>query len=164
MASGDTLLIFTPLHNEPPSSAFATYDWRNRHPTLDFDAATDESAIFTAIMPRHYAGGGITVYLHLTDSNDNNPAHQSYWDVAFERMTGLDLDGDSFAAAQSGHVGPNGTVGVPVALAIPFADGAEMDSVAAGEPFRLKVTRDADNGSDDWINDVELLGIELKET
>lgn len=164
MASGNTLLIFHPYNNEPPASAFATLDVRNAHPVLDFDAAADESAVFTAIMPRAYAGGGVTVYLHLTDTNDTTTAHKSYWDVAFERLTAQDLDADSFAAAQSGNVSPNGTSGIPVVLSIAFTDGAQMDSVAAGELFRLKVTRDANNGSDDWANDAELLAVEIKET
>ncbi len=50
MASGDTLLIFGPLHNEPPSSDAATFDTRNLHPVLDFDASTDESAVFSSII------------------------------------------------------------------------------------------------------------------
>ena len=164
MASGDTLLIFTPHHAEAPATSFATYDTRNQHPVLDFDAAADESTIFTAVMPRHYAGGGVTVTLHLTDTNDTNAAHASYWDVSFERLTAQDLDADSFAAAQSNHAHPNGTSGIPVTCEIAFTDGAQMDSVAAGEAFRLKVTRDADNGSDDWANDAELLAVELRES
>jgi hypothetical protein len=41
-----------------------------------------------------------------------------------------------------------------------------MDSVAAGEIFRLKITRDADgtSGTDDLTGDAELLGVEVKET
>lgn len=164
MASGDTLLLFHPYNNEPPATAYATLDTRNAHPTLDFDAATDEAAVFTAILPRNYAGGGVTVYLHVTDTNDTNAAHASYWDVSFERMTALDLDADDFAAVQSTHVHPNGTSGIPVIASIAFTDGAQMDSVAAGELFRLKVNRDANNGSDDWANDAELLMVEIKET
>ena len=49
MASGDTLLVFTPLHNEPPASNFATLDLRNLHPVLDFDPTTNESVSPLAI-------------------------------------------------------------------------------------------------------------------
>jgi len=164
MASGDTLLIFSPLSNEQPSASYATWDARNGHVVLDFDDASDESAIFSGIMPRHYAGGGVTVYLHVTDTSDTNAAHASYWDVAFERMTAQDLDSDGFASAQSNHIHPNGTSGIPVVETIAFTDGAQMDSVAAGEAFRLKVTRDANHASDDWAGDAELLLVELKET
>lgn len=164
LGSGQTLLTIHPYQNEPPAANYATLDTRNGHPVLDFDAATDESAIFTGIMPRSYAGGGVTVYLHLTDTNDTNAAHKSYWDVSFERDTAQDLDADSFAAAQSGNISPNGTSGIPVVLAIAFTNGAQMDSVAAGELFRLMVTRDANNGSDDWANDAELIFCEIKET
>lgn len=164
MASGNTLLIFHPYNNEPPASNYATLDTRNAHPCLDFDAATDETAQFTAVMPRNYSGEGVTVYLHMTDTNDTNTDHKSYWDVSFERLTAQDLDADGFADANSGNIAPNGTSGIPVVLAIAFTDGADMDSVAAGELFRLRVTRDANNGSDDWANDAELLAVEIKET
>jgi len=39
-----------------------------------------------------------------------------------------------------------------------------MDSVAAGELFRIKVTRDADNESDDMAGDAELSAVEIRET
>lgn len=157
------LAVFIPP-GEPPASNYATFDTRNQHPVLDFDDSTDESIVFTGILGAHYAGGGVTVYLYLTDTNDTNSAHKSYWDVSFERMIGLDIDSDSFAAAQSGNISPNGTSGIPVVLSIAFTDGAQMDSVAAGEIFRLKVTRDADNGSDDWSGDAELLAVKIMET
>lgn len=164
MASGDSLIILHPYNNEPPAANYATLDTRNGHVVLNFDAATDESAIFSAILPRNYAGGGVTVYLHMTDANDTTAAHASYWDVSFERDTAQDIDADDFAAVQSNHVHPNGTSGIPVICTITFTDGAQMDSVAAGELFRLKVTRDANNVSDDWANDAQLLAVELKET
>ena len=70
MASGDTLLIFTPLHNEPPATNPATLDTRNQHPVLDFDATTNEDAVFSAVMPRSYAATtGLTVYIHYAMSS-----------------------------------------------------------------------------------------------
>ena len=163
MASGDTLLIFTPLHNEPPAANYATLDTRNAHPCLDFDAGTNEDAVFSAVMPRSYAGGGVTVYLHYAMTSAE--ADTVDWDVAFERIGDqqLDIDGDSFAAVQSiDNITVPGTTGLVDIVNAPFANGAEMDSVAVGELFRLKITRDATN--DDAAGDAELLAVEIKET
>ena len=65
MASGDTLQLFTALHNTPPASDFALLDLNNNNiPHLDFDASANWSAIFLGVMPQNYAGNGITVYIH----------------------------------------------------------------------------------------------------
>lgn len=163
MASGDTLAVFTPLHNEPPSSNFATLDTRNLHPVLDFDAAVNEDAVFTAIMPRHYGGGGVTVYLHysMTSSVSGNVD----LDVAFERIGDQqqDIDADGFAAVNSvDNTTVPGTSGNVDIVNVTFTNGADMDSVAVGESFRLKVTRDAAN--DTATGDLELVAVEIKET
>ena len=163
MASGDTLLIFTPLHNEPVASNFATLDLRNLHPVLDFDPTTNESAVFSGIMPRSYGGGGITVYIHYAMTSATSGTVD--WDAAWERIGDqqLDIDGDSFAAVNSvDNTTVPGTSGLVDIVTITFTDGADMDSVAVGELFRLKITRDATN--DDATGDAELLAIEIKET
>lgn len=164
MASGDTLLIFTALHSEPPATNYATLDVRNLHPVLDFDGATNESAVFSGVMPQHYAGTtGVTVYLHYSMTSETSGDID--WDVAFERVGDqqLDVDADSFATVQSvdGTTVP-ATSGLVDVVSIPFTDGAVMDSVAAGELFRLKVTRDA--ASDTSTADAELHAIEIRET
>jgi len=163
MASGDTLLVFSPFNNEPPTSNYATLDFRNLHPVLDFDGATNESAVFRAIMPRAYAGGGVTVYLHYAMTTAVSNAVD--WDVAFERIGDQqqDIDSDGFAAVQSvnGTTVPATSGNVDI-VSIAFTDGAQMDSVAVGEGFRLKVTRDA--ASDTATTDAELLFVEIKET
>ena len=163
MASGNTLLIFTALNNEPPAADYATFDTRNQHPVLDFDAAANESAVFSAVMPRNYANSGVTVYLHYAMSTAE--ANDIDWDAAFERIGDQqqDIDADGFAAVQSvdNTVVP-GTSGLVDIVSIAFADGAEMDSIAVGEGFRLKITRDA--ASDTAAGDAELLFVEIKET
>ncbi|NIV00538.1 MAG: hypothetical protein GWN55_04285, partial [Phycisphaerae bacterium] len=131
MASGDTLLIFTPLHNEPPSSNYATLDTRNLHPVLDFDASTNESAVFSAVMPRSYAGGGLTVYIHYAMSSATSGDVD--WDVAFERIGDQqqDIDSDGFAAVNSvDNTTVPGTSGNVDIVNVTFTDGADMDSVA----------------------------------
>jgi hypothetical protein len=163
MASGDTLLVFTPWANEPPASNYATPDVRNNHPVLDFDDTTNESAVFSAIMPRHYGGGGVTVYLHYAMTSATSGTVD--WDVAFERIGDqqLDIDADSFADANSvDDTTVPATTGNVDVVSVAFTDGADMDSVAAGETFRIKITRDA--ASDDASGDAELVAVEIKET
>jgi hypothetical protein len=114
-------------------------------------------------MPRNYAGGGVTVYIHWAATSDTTDTHHCYWDAAFEIITALDIDADSFAAANSVDTDHcNATSGIETVTAITFTDGADMDSVVAGALFRLQITRDAAN--DDLTGDAELLGIEVRET
>ena len=169
MASGDTLLIFHPYNNEPPSSDYATLDTRNQHIVLLFDPTTDWEAVFSSIMPQNYAGTtGVTVYIHY--SVDTATSGDVVWQTAFERIGDQqqNVDSDSFAAFQSsGAVTIPGTSGLVDIIAIPHTDGGQMDSVAVGEKFRFKIRRDADDTSaTDSVtsNNVELHAIEIRET
>lgn len=163
MASGDTLLVFKPQDNEPPSTNYATLDTRNSHWVLDFDATTNEDAVFSSVLPRSYAGSGITVYIHYAMTSATTGDID--WDVAFERIGDqqLDIDADSFATAQSvDNTTVPGTSGFVDIVNVAFTNGAQIDSIAVGESFRLKVTRDAT--SDTATGDAELYAVELKET
>ena len=167
MASGDTLIQWSALANEPPSSNYATFDTRNQHPVLDFDPSTDEEAVFSGVLPRHYAGGGITAYIHYSMSTAE--ANNVVWQGAFERVGDgqQDVDSDSFASFQSsGQVAVPGTSGLVDIATITFTDGAQIDSIAVGEKFRFKVRGDADDTSATWdaTGDAELHFVELKET
>jgi len=163
MASGDSLLIFTPLHNEIALNNHARIDTRNQHPVLDFDPTTNQHALFSSIMPRHYDGGGITAYYHYAMTTAE--AGDIDWDGSFERIGDQqqDIDADGFAAVQStNNIVVPGTSGLVDVIAITFTNGAQMDGVLTGEGFRYKVTRDA--ASDTAAGDAELLFVELKET
>ena len=162
---GKPFVLFTPAANEPPTTSYATPDTRNAHPVLDFDGAADESAVFGGVLPLAYAAGGITVdiYWAATSATTGNVV----WNAAFERILvgTLDIDADSFAAAQATTSTTNGTSGVLTKTSVTFTDGAQMDSLAAGEPFRLKITRDADNASDTMdATDAEVLRVVVRET
>ncbi len=163
MAAGDLLAVFTPHQYEPTSTNFATLDTRNLHPVLDFDGATNESAVFTGFMPWHYGGGGVTAYIGY--SMTSATTGDIDWDLAFERIGDqqLDIDADSFAAVNSAdNTTVPGTSGNVDVVTIAFTDGADMDSVAAGEMFRIKITRDA--ASDTTTTDAELHFVILRET
>lgn len=163
MASGDTLLILTPHSFVAPTGSSAGYSARNGHPCLTFDDTTNENAIASELMPRNYSGGGVTVYIHYSMASATGGDID--WDVAFERIGDqqLDIDADSFASVQSvDNTTVPGTSGYVDIVSIAFTDGAQMDSVAVGEAFRLKITRDA--VSDTATGDAELHRIEIKET
>lgn len=164
MASGDTLLIFGPYNNEPPATNYATLDIRNAHVVLDFNDTTNEDAVFSGVMPQSYsAATGVTVYLHY--SMTSAVALTVDWDVSFERIGDqqLDIDADSFAAVQSvDNTTVPATSGNVDVVSVAFTGGAQMDSVVAGEAFRMKITRDA--VSDDATGDAELLAVEIRET
>jgi len=163
MASGDTLLIFTPLNNEPPSTYIATLDLRNNHPVLDLDDATWQDAVFTAILPRAYSGGGLTVTVWFTMSSATSG--NVMWDVFFERIGEVqDIDSDNFGGYLSKVQAVAGTCGVVAKAEIAFNDGAQMKNLLAGELFRLKVRRDGSDGNDTASGDAELLAVEIKET
>lgn len=161
MAQNNTLIIFTPLNNEFLATNFASLNFRNQHPVLEFDESTDESAVFTGIMPNQYSGNGVTVYIHYCMATNNTG--DINWEASFERIGDqvLDIDSDSFATAQTATETVPGTIGYVSSIGISFTDGAQMDAVAAGETFRLKITRDAD--TDSAIGDAQLLAIEIRE-
>lgn len=163
MASGDSLLLFDASSNRPPSSNYATLGYRNGHLHLEFDDTTNEDAIFSGLMPQSYAGGGVTVYLHYAMTSATSGDVD--WDVAFERVGDQqqDIDSDSFAAANSvDNTTVPATSGNVNVADVAFTDGADMDSVAAGEYFRMKVMRDA--SSDTATGDAELITVEIRET
>lgn len=165
MASGDTLCVFLPQGAEFPAANYATLDTRNNHPVLDFDAATDEAAYWTDVMPRNYGGGGITAYIHYAMTTAITL--EVIWLGAFERIGDgfQDLDIDGFAADQTtAAITVPGTAGNVDITPITFTNGAQMDSIAVGELFRFRLTRDANAVGDDAAGDAEVVAIELKET
>jgi len=165
MASGNTLASFTPHHNQPAASAFATLDVRNQHLVLDFDAAADETAIFPGVLSRAYAGGGITA--KITWCPDTATSGTCRWFGQFERMNStFDIDANSFDATGASAGGTAVGAGQIVETELTFTDGARLDSLAVGEAFRFMLTRDADGttGTDDMAGDASLLRVELRET
>jgi hypothetical protein len=156
------LLTFRPFDNEAPTTNFATLDTRNGHPVLDFDTTTQETAIFSGVLPPDYGGGGITVsvYVALTSATTGTVG----FDVAIERIdaSSLDIDADSFATAQTITAATvPGTSGQILKLSVNIADGTDMDSLAAGEAFRLRLRRDVTN--DTAAGDAEVLRVTVVE-
>lgn len=155
-AGSKTYARFSALDNQPPASAFATLDTRNSIAVLDFDDATDESAIFVNVMPEGAVlGSGLLIRLHLTATSATSG--NSVWDVSLERMN-TDLDSDSFDTVASATVAADATSGKPFYADITLTT---IDGVTPRDGFRLKVTRNASNGSDNMSGDAELFLVEI---
>ncbi len=160
MATGSTLLIFTPLHNEPPDASAATFDLRNFHPVLDFDGAANEEAVFSSVMPQEYGGGGVDVLLHIAVDGTTG---DMYWDAQFERIGSeqQDIDVDGFATVQSLDNTTVPAVSGNVKIVTIAFTNAQIDGLLKGESFRLKVIRDA--VADSNTDDAQLTKVELRE-
>lgn len=155
--------VFKPLDNEPPSSNFATVDTRNSRPVLDFDTTTQESAIFSDVLPLSYMGGGLTVEVFWAATSATTGTIG--WDVAIERIDAdsLDTDSDSFATAQTiTAVTVPGTSGQIKKTSVAITSGANMDSLVAGEAYRVRVRRDVTN--DTATGDAEVFFVVVRET
>lgn len=155
-----TRAVLTPLSAEFPSSAFAALMTVNARPVLAFDASTDETAHWTFIAPQGMTG---TLTAVLTLIGAAASTNSTYWDVSVEAVTAADatdLDSDSFDSINSGNTAMGATQGYMVQLSITLTNA---DSIAAGDYVRVKVTRDANNGSDNFAADAYLLAVEIRE-
>jgi hypothetical protein len=153
-----TYAVFNANDNQPPATNFATLDTRNSIAILDFDDTTDESAIFLGIIPEAAVlGSGLKIRLIWTAAA-TNPSGDCVWDASLEKMT-TDIDTDSFDTAASVTTTTNATSGVPNYSEITLTT---IDSVTAGDGFRLKINRDANNGSDTMTGDAELIAVEVR--
>lgn len=163
MASGNSIGRFLPNQNEPPLANPATASLRNLHPILQFDTTTQESAIFTEVMPQHYAGGNIVVY--VTWAAASATTGTIGWDITIERITdgALDIDADSYATAKVITAGTvPATSGITSTTNVTLTAGAtDTDSVAAGDTYRLRLRRDV--ASDTAAGDADWVSIDLKE-
>ena len=170
MATGDTLIVFTALHNVPPTTRFATFDTyvSGDTPTqewavLDFDpGATTEFADFLGVCPGQYDDStAITVVLMWSsDATTGNVK----WDVAFKTLTddADDTDSKAFDTIQSSTDATANAAGEIAYTTINFTR-AEADNLTANELFALRVERDsADAGDTMDSNDAELHAVEIK--
>lgn len=161
MASGDTLARFLAQDNETPSSSSALIDTRNSHPVLNFDAGTALDAVFSDVMPSNYSGGGITVIPYAMAGTAT--AGTMVWTAALENDTNHDLDGDGFATGLNGTLVASGTSGILGTIGISFSNGAAMDSIVAGDPYRLKITRNVSDAQDGMAGTAQLKAVVIKE-
>lgn len=163
------------IERMPPSSTFAqeaiiagTSTPAEAMPVLAFDASTVEYMDYKCELSPQYQGGGLTIKLVWATAAASN---EVAWGAALRRVEIGSDDFDTTAHTYDYNIVSGGgtasaTVGHWMDDVITFADGADMDSVAAGETFILRIRRNASigDGTDDNTGDAYLISVSIRET
>lgn len=165
MTTGHTLLTFFAAEYEPGFSGNSlnppVLSNRNGHPYLSFDTATQETAVFTSIMPSHFTNSGVKVKVHHAATGTTGTLG---WIVDFERIgsgiTDTDADNYGLATTITAQNVPS-TQGMLDIVSTNLAAASAYSSITAGDIFRIRIKRDVTN--DTFAADGELHAIELME-
>ena len=155
-AGTKTYAYFTPLNNEPPATNFATIDTRNSISVLDFDGTTQESAVFRGLIPEGASFSSLTSRIFFTSIGSTGDV---VWGVQYEQMLNYDIDTDGFATAITGSATVSGTTGTVIELSLTTSNIAGL---TIGDPFRVKLYRDATDAADTLTTDAEFVGLEIR--
>jgi hypothetical protein len=154
-----TLDRFGPMTSQPPATAFATLDTRNSIAVLDFDDATVETIKWVGVIPQGAnlsSGIEVRIYWMATTATSGNVR----WRAAFERF-GTDMDSNSFDSDTEATSAANGTSGIESVASITCT---ALDSLAAGERYRIRISRvGTDATNDTMTGDAELVFVELRQ-
>lgn len=147
MASGDTLLILRPGNGTPTatlsaglSSIAGASTPAERFTVLAYDDTTVEHWDFELTMPQSYGGGGIT----LVFKSGGAAASGNYvLSAAFRRVEDdtddLDTSSHTYDYNDTSAITAPSVIGEVGYDSLTFSSGADMDSVAAGDMFVLRV-------------------------
>jgi hypothetical protein len=173
MASGNTLLVLTPLSTSGPGgTTTAQLDWivgastpAESIPVLAFDTTTVEYADFHSVLPATYAGGGLTLtFVHGAGTTTGGVAYEA----AFRRLESNAEDLDTTAFTYDYNTAAIATlpsaVGNVLYSTLAFTSGVDMDGLLATEAFILRVRRATANATDTASTDTYIHRIIIKET
>lgn len=130
------------------------------HKTLDISNAN--YSYWETSMPSTYGGGGLTIDVYLAIDSDTDGGHTATIDIGLMRHQADtdDLDSDSFASDNSSSSFAHLTSArLTRKRTVSFTDGADMDSIAAGESFTLRLRQ---NGS--VSGNVKIIAVHIRET
>jgi len=170
MASGS--VVGSILQSIAPAASRATPGVRaggstpgENWPILSFDDTTDEYWDFLCAL-QGYDAGGLTVEIPWMAATATTGAVA--WNVAIRRLADDAEDLDVSHTYDFNVITPT-TASAAGELSydtVTFTSGADMDSLADGERFMLRVFRDPDHGSDNLSGDAQILwpSIIIRET
>lgn len=160
-----TRYVFSPLDAEFPSTNFpqlTAIHTTARRAVLAFDATTAESAYWTGVGPQGLTGAITAVISYSMASGVSGGVA---FDVAIEAVASGDAtDLDAAESLDTANTGTDAavpaTAGFMEQISITLTNA---DALAAGELFRLKVTRAVANAADTATGDCQVHAVELRD-
>ena len=167
MASGDTLFERTAIQGVPSTSVPAVLTKRQDHWVASFQPGTaDMSYDWAGRLANAYDGNGLDVEIGWIA--ESATTGNVVWTAQIERQeldsANFDADTESFATANSVTDAAPAASGNKTDAIISFTNGVDMDSLAAGEGFRIRIARDQNNASDNMAGDAQILDIHIVES
>ena len=152
-----TRFIFTPY---AASTNFPQLQLVNRRPVLSFDAAANETAYWTAVVPQGWTGTITALIYYIMASATSGDVDI---DVAVEAVTDADaLDLDATTSFDTVNSTDNTTVpGTAGYVDVVSVTMTNNDSSAAGDYIRFSLARDA--VSDTGAGDMHVLVMEIRD-
>lgn len=161
VGGGEVQIEFSAENAKLPSSNFAPIDNGENNPRLLFDASTDESVTWSAIIDDDYGAG--TLYADIFFSMASATTDTVVWGAqvwAYTPGDGADINTESYATVNLDTLVVPGTAGYMKKSTITLTND---DGLAAGDHIRFKLYRDADNTSDGATNDAEVYKVIIRE-
>ena len=154
---------FSPYAAEFPATAFPQLTVVNARPVVAFDAATVEACYWTAIAPTGLTGALVLKIFYMMASGVTGKVD---FEVSVEAITdgdATDLDAGTSFDSVNAITAPTvpGTAGYIDVISCTLPNAV---CIAVGDYFRVKLERDADDGTNDTAaGDCYVLGAELSD-
>lgn len=161
MAANNIIATLTPENFKSDNRSHAVLGYRNNHPVLIMPDGTISRATATGWLSDRYDGGQIDVIVAwMADSDAGN----ARLEVSIERLenAGTDVDADAYGTAEAQTIAVPATSGV-IKYSTWNLTAGELDSLVAGEMFRLMIRRIANDAdaTDTTVGKVYILGVKL---
>lgn len=135
---------------EAISGGTPSLDVRNNQKVIGLDDATIEGVIFRGVLSSAYQSGSnatLKVRGYAATATTGNARIR----ISFEAQSGQDIDSDGFASTVEANAAADATSGKYFEATFSTLSNANMDTIAAGDMFRLKVERVGNDGTNDTM-------------
>ncbi len=157
---GQAFDYFAPSDGLFPTAQPAGTVTRDDELLITFAQLVDSDILFPGAMDEKYDGGTIAVDIYWVAAAAI--ADDVRWSVEWLRQAGGDAISGAFAAPKTVDSTAPGVNGDIAKATITFTQ-AEADSVAAGDPYRIRVRREGTNNNDTMTDTAQLLRVTVEE-